>query len=152
VAVEVARAGPLLLRGDGLLFRLAHRRLGGRGLRLLFRRQFRLDGRRLWHLCPGLRSWCSAPERAPVNSSSPFGVPKPASVITPAAGRLAESAWAWLDSYGWPSGACQTSVCSGSLLGRATQLLWRGVSWRPQASSPNHSGSPTGRSRGGMGA
>ena len=44
--------GPPLLRGDGLLFRLAHRRLGGLGLGLLLRRQLRLDGRRPWHLRP----------------------------------------------------------------------------------------------------
>jgi hypothetical protein len=52
VAVEIELFLGPLLRRDGLLFRLAHRRLGGLGLRLLFRRQLRLYGRRLWHLCP----------------------------------------------------------------------------------------------------
>jgi hypothetical protein len=84
VAVESGVLGPPRLRGDGLLFRLAHRRLGGLGL--FFRRQLRLYGRRLWHLCPGYGARARLLKRALVDSSSPFGVPKPASEIPRAAG------------------------------------------------------------------
>ena len=51
---------------------------------------------------------------------------------------------------GYPGGACHTSVCSRSLPGRDTELLWRRFAVRPQESSPNHSGTPKGRSRSGM--
>jgi hypothetical protein len=40
-----------VLRGDWLLAGFGHQRLGGLGVRLFFRRQLRLDGRRLGHLC-----------------------------------------------------------------------------------------------------
>jgi hypothetical protein len=47
-------------------------------------------------------------------------------------------------------GACQMSVWSGSVLGRSTELLWRGVAIRPQLSSPTQLGNPNGRSPGGI--
>jgi hypothetical protein len=72
--------------------------------------------------------------------------------ITRAAGRLAESAWALARLLRLAFGCLSDERVLKSRLGRATQFLWRSVSWRPQASSPNHAASPKGRSPGGMGA
>jgi hypothetical protein len=53
--IELLGAAPRL-GGDGFVVGLAHRRLGGLGLGLLFRWQLRLYGRRPRDLCPRYRA------------------------------------------------------------------------------------------------
>jgi len=71
--------------------------------------------------------------------------------FAPAAAGPARAAAVCALGYGRVCGACQRRLCSGSLPGRSTLLLWRGEWLRPQASSPNQAGSPKGRSRAGIG-